>query len=213
MTMTNALGATSASVAFAAKSLRGTVVRTPLLHSSLLDAIVSARLSVPSLRVLVKAECLQQTGAFKFRGATNRLLQLSPSERSSGVVAFSSGNFAQALALASRNEGVKCTIVAPHDAPELKLNRARDYGATVVLSTPDANENREVAASRMAKEFAKENEATLLHPFDDWDVIAGQGTLAMEVYQVKMFFFFSQSSCTWCLTNPPFIPPSTASEG
>ena len=115
----------------AAAALRGRVVRTPLLEAPLLNDLVSRTLNLKNLRVFVKAECLQHTGAFKFRGSTNRLLALSAEEQARGVVAFSSGNFAQALALAAAQLGVPCTVVAPHDAPPLKLERTRAYGAEV----------------------------------------------------------------------------------
>ena len=175
--------ASASTVRAAAIALRNRVVRTPLLQADLLNELVSHRLSTPDLRVLVKAECLQHTGAFKFRGATNRLLHLSEADRANGVVAFSSGNFAQALALAAKNLGIKCTIVAPHDAPKLKLERTRQYLADVLLSTPEEGVNREVAAAAMAEKFAADTGATLLHPFDDWHVISGQGTVAVEAYE------------------------------
>ena len=170
----------------AAARLGTSIVRTPLLEAPSLNRLASARLDKKDLRVLVKAECLQKTGAFKFRGALNRLLEEDMDDaaaRARGVVAFSSGNFAQALALAAATTGTKCTIVSPHDAPPLKLERTRDYGATVVVSTAAPGVNREVAASGMAAAFAEEHGAKLLHPFDDWPVIAGQGTLALEIFE------------------------------
>lgn len=170
-------------VACAYAAISPHVVRTPLLQASTLNKLISERLSTPNLSVYVKAESLQHTGAFKFRGAYNRLLHLTPKERAFGVVAFSSGNFSQALALASSKLNIECTIVAPHDAPALKLSRTAAYGAKVLLSTPPAGVNREVAAGGMAKKFSIETGATLLHPFDDYEVMAGQGTLAMEVYE------------------------------
>jgi threonine dehydratase len=170
-------------VAEAAARLAGRVVHTPLLEASTLNRLVGDRLKLKHLRVFVKAENLQHTGAFKFRGATNKLLQLDAAQRDRGVVAFSSGNFAQALALASHNIGVRCTIVSPHDAPPLKLARTRAYGATVVTTTPAAGENREVCAAARAEQIARDTGATLLHPFDDWDVIYGQGSLALEIYE------------------------------
>lgn len=178
-----AMNPNAKSVIKAANAIKGHVVRTPLLETPLLNALVCERLGVKDLRVKVKAECLQHTGAFKFRGSLNRVMQLTEEEREKGVVAFSSGNFAQALALAATRNGVACTIVAPHDAPPLKLSRTEKYGAKVVLSTPAPGENREVAASALAQQFAKETGATLLHPFDDWPVIYGQGTLAAEVFE------------------------------
>ena len=169
----------------AAQRLRAHVVRTPLLEAPLLNELVCKQRGVSGARVLVKAEALQHTGAFKFRGALNRLLadDMDASARARGVVAFSSGNFAQALALASRLTKTKCTIVSPHDAPPLKLERTRAYGAQVLLSTPAEGENREVAAAVMAARFADEHGARLLHPFDDWPVIYGQGSLAVELYE------------------------------
>ena len=169
----------------AAGAIASQVVRTPLLEAASLNAVACERLGRRGLRVLVKAECLQHTGAFKFRGALNRLLQgdMDAAARSAGVVAFSSGNFAQALALAAAATDTKCTIVAPHDAPPLKVERTRRYGADVVLSTPAPGENREVAAAAMAARVARETGAKLLHPFDDWPVIYGQGTLALEVFE------------------------------
>lgn len=134
------------------------------------------------MRVFVKAECLQHTGAFKYRGALHKLLCMGPA-REGGVVAFSSGNFAQALALAARDTGTRCTIVAPHDAPAVKMQRSRQYGAQVVLSTADPDQNREVAAARLAQQLSRRTGAALLHPFDDHEVIYGQGTLAVEAFE------------------------------
>ena len=148
------------------------VVFTPLLETPLLNTLVSRQLN-KQLRVVIKAESLQHTGSFKFRGATNRVRNLTAIQKERGVVAFSSGNFAQALALASTRNGVKCTIVAPHDAPPLKLERTRKYGAEVVLSEPPLDVNREVAASSMAADIAEKSGATLLHPFNDPHVIHG----------------------------------------
>ena len=170
-------------VAEAATRLCGRVVRTPLLEADTLNRLVSDTLKIPRLRVFVKAENLQHTGAFKYRGATNKLLQLSEAAKKKGVVAFSSGNFAQALALASREVGVNCTIVSPHDAPPLKLARTKRYGARVVTTVPENGQNREVCAAAMAERIAADTGATLLHPFDDWDVIYGQGTLGLEVFE------------------------------
>ena len=176
------MSASGDGVGLALQSLEQLVVRTPLLEAPLLNRLVEERLG-KKLRVVFKAECLQHTGAFKFRGATNRIFKLTPEERSKGVVAFSSGNFAQALALAATTNHVKCTIVAPHDAPPLKIERTKLYGAHVMLSTPKPGENREVAASALANTFARETGATLLHPFDDFEVMYGQGTLALEAFQ------------------------------
>ena len=131
----------------------------------------------------MKAECLQHTGSFKYRGALHRLMRLQaddPEAAVRGVVAFSSGNFGQALAAAATSLGVHCTIVSPHDAPPLKLERIEKYGARLRTSTALPNENREVVASALAQQLSVEEGLTLLHPFDDAHVIHGQGTIGME---------------------------------
>ena len=153
----------------AARRLEGTAHRTPVLHSRTLDARVGAR-------VLIKAECMQRTGSFKFRGAYNKISSLSHEERTRGVAAFSSGNHAQAVALAARLHGTSATIVMPEDAPALKLDATRGYGAEVV--TYDRyNEDREAIGTRLAEERG----LVLVRPFDDPLVIAGQGTAALEL--------------------------------
>ena len=117
---------TVADVVDADARLRGWLVETPVLESEAINGRVGAR-------VLFKAECLQHSGSFKIRGALNRLLQLGADERKAGVVAFSSGNHAQAVALAARWLQMRATIVMPADAPKVKLARTRDFGAEVVL--------------------------------------------------------------------------------
>jgi threonine dehydratase len=158
----------------AARRQDGRIVRTPLLESLALNNMTAAR-------ILVKAECLQTAGSFKIRGALNRLLCLRPEQRERGVVAFSSGNFGQGLAAASGMLGVGCTIVMPGDAPVNKQERARSYGATVELSEVIDGVNREITAAELAKQLASERGLTLLHPFEDAEVIAGQGTCALEI--------------------------------
>jgi threonine dehydratase len=155
------------------KTLRGAVRWTPLLHSDYLDSVVGAR-------VFLKAESLQIGGSFKMRGALFRVSCLSEEQRRRGVVAFSSGNFAQALALAGRRAGVPVTIVMPRDAPQRKIELTRRAGATVVL-TDHGERNREEVASERARALAAEHEFALLHPFDDPLVVAGQSTLMREV--------------------------------
>lgn len=150
------------------------VVRTPLLDSPLLDEELNCRL-------LIKAECLQRTGSFKFRGAFNRLSTLDKEAARKGVVAFSSGNFGQALAAAATSLQIPCCIVSPHDAPAVKLDRIEKYGADLVLSTAKPDENREVVASALAQEISDTKRMTLLHPFEDRQVIHGQGTCGMEL--------------------------------
>ena len=147
------------------------VHRTPVMTSRTLDARVGARLSF-------KCETFQKVGAFKARGAYSRLLLLSPEERRRGVVAFSSGNHAQAVALAARTLGIPATIVMPKDAPALKLAATRGYGAEVLLY--DRNEESREA---IARKLVDESCALLVPPFDDDAVIAGQGTLALELME------------------------------
>ena len=166
--MTNVLP-TVADVADAEARLRGWVVETPVLESEVINARVGAR-------VLLKAECLQHTGSFKIRGALNRLLQLSADERAAGVVAFSSGNHAQAVALAARWLKVPATIVMPADAPKVKVERTREHGAEIVLYDRE-REDREAIASGIAERRG----AAIVPPFDHPHIIAGQGTLALEL--------------------------------
>ena len=148
------------------------VHRTPVLTSRTLDERVGAR-------VFFKCEIFQRVGAFKARGAFSRLTLLTPEERSRGVVAFSSGNHAQAVALAARELGVRATIVMPKDAPALKVAATRGYGAEVILYDRLGGESREEIARRIVEEQG----ATLVPPFDDDAVIAGQGTLALELLE------------------------------
>ena len=168
---------TYADVSAAAARLRGRVLRTPLLESLSLNLMTRAR-------ILVKAECLQTGGSFKIRGALHRVLTLSTAERQRGIVAFSSGHFGQGLAAACgqiMDPPVRCTIVMPGDTPHAKQDRARTYGAAVVLSPIVQDVNREVTAAALAESLAKEHGMTLLHPFEDPDVIAGQGSCAVEL--------------------------------
>jgi threonine dehydratase len=160
---------TVADVVDAHVRLRGWLVETPLLESQAINDRVGAR-------VLFKAECLQHSGSFKIRGALNRLLQLSVDERRAGVVAFSSGNHAQAVALAARWLEMPATIVMPADAPKVKLDRTRALGAEVVLYDRE-REDREAIAVRIAEQRG----AALVPPFDHPHIIAGQGSLAFEV--------------------------------
>ncbi|HKR18761.1 MAG TPA: threonine/serine dehydratase [Stellaceae bacterium] len=153
----------------AAQRLRGQIAVTPLLASPMLDARVGRR-------VLVKAENLQRTGSFKFRGALNTLLLLDAAARNHGVVAFSSGNHAQGVAAAAQQLGIPATIVMPADAPAIKTANTRAYGATVV-SYDRHRESREAIAERIAHD----QQAALIPPFDDPRVIAGQATVGLEI--------------------------------
>jgi threonine dehydratase len=130
-------------------------------------------------RIFFKCETFQRVGAFKARGAFSRLTLLTPEERARGVVAFSSGNHAQAVALAARELGIRATIVMPKDAPALKVAATRGYGAEVILYDRLGGESREEIARRIVAEQG----ATLVPPFDDDAVIAGQGTLALELLE------------------------------
>ncbi len=151
--------------------IAGHVHRTPVLTSRQLDALTGARL-------FFKCELFQRVGAFKARGAFSRLTLLTAAERAAGVVAFSSGNHAQAVALAARELGVAATIVMPRDAPATKVAATRGYGARVLLYDR-AEESREEIARRIVEEEG----AVLVPPFDDDRVIAGQGTLGLELLE------------------------------
>ena len=153
----------------AAERIKGIAVRTPLIRNDALDAALGAR-------AFVKAENLQRGGAFKMRGATNAIASLSPEVRARGVIAFSSGNHAIAVATAAKLFGVKATIVMPSDAPRIKLDTTRSLGASVV-TYDRVNESREQIGARISAESG----ASLIKPFDDPNVIAGQGTLGLEI--------------------------------
>ncbi|MCQ1837237.1 threonine ammonia-lyase [Neorhizobium galegae] len=149
--------------------LDGHVRRTPLLSSPFLDDIAGRR-------VFVKPECLQHTGSFKFRGAWSAISALSPDVRAKGVIAFSSGNHAQGVALAARMHGIPSVIIMPSDAPRIKIENTRAYGADVVLYDR-LNEDRDVIGARLSQERG----LTLIKPFDEPLVIAGQGTTGLEI--------------------------------
>jgi len=153
----------------AAERIRGRAVRTPLIEAHAASEATGAR-------VLVKAEILQRTGSFKFRGAMSRLSLLSADERKRGVVAFSSGNHAQAVACAARDIGTSAVIVMPADAPKLKIENTKGYGAEVVLY--DRQKEDRVA---IGKKLATDRGLTLVPPFDDYAVMAGQGTIGLEL--------------------------------
>lgn len=157
----------------AAARLAGVAHRTPVVTSRTLDEQTGAR-------VHAKCENLQRTGSFKFRGAYNRLVQLSPAERRRGVVAYSSGNHAQAVALAARLLGVPATIVMPTDAPASKRAATEGYGARVV-TYDRATESREEVAAQVA---ARLRPAAIVPPYDDPHIMAGQGTAALELLDV-----------------------------
>ena len=153
----------------AARVLAPFAVRTPLLSSPALDERAAAR-------VFLKPEMLQRTGSFKFRGAFNKLSSIPTAARGGGVVAFSSGNHAQGVAYAAQILNMQATIVMPADAPLSKRERTRAYGAEVVLYDRD-REDREA----IARDIADRSGATLVRPYDDPQVIAGQGTVGREI--------------------------------
>jgi threonine dehydratase len=152
----------------AAARLEGFAAKTPLLHSDALDAAVAAR-------VFVKAECLQKTGSFKFRGAYNRISRMSADELTRGVVAFSSGNHAQGVAAAAAMMDTPAVIVMPADAPKAKIEGTRALGGEVVLYDRWTQSREAIAA-----EIGRERGAVVVPAFEDFHVIAGQGTAGLE---------------------------------
>jgi threonine dehydratase len=149
----------------AAARIAGLVERTPLIETE-----------VGGVRAWLKCECLQTGGAFKLRGATNRLLQLSPEERDRGVVAFSSGNHARGVAIAARRLGIPAVIVMPLDAPGVKVEGTRGEGAEIIFYDR-RNESREEIAAKISEETG----ATVVPSFDDPAIVAGQGTVGLEI--------------------------------
>ena len=160
-----------ADIEAAAARIKGVAHRTPVLTSRTLDAQLGAQ-------VFMKAENLQRMGAFKFRGGYNAVNVLTDDERARGVVAFSSGNHAQAVALAAQLHGCRATLVMPHDAPALKVAATRGYGAEVVVY----DRYKEDRAA-IARQLVAERNATLIPPFDHLPVMAGQGTAALELIE------------------------------
>ncbi len=165
------LPVTYADVAAAAARLQGVAHRTPVLTSSTVDDRTQNQ-------VFFKCENFQRAGAFKFRGAYNALAQLSPEQRQGGVLTYSSGNHAQAIALAGKLLGIATTIIMPKDAPTVKQAATRGYGAEVVLY-----DRAEIARESLARELAAERGATIIPPFDHPHVVAGQGTAAKELIE------------------------------
>ena len=151
----------------AAARIEGKVVRTPLIEAQLAGR-----------RIWLKCECLQTGGAFKLRGASNRLLQLDANERARGVVAFSSGNHAQGVAIAASRLGIKAVIVMPSDAPQIKVDGTRANGAEIVFYDRKTEDRVTIAAA-----LAAGTGATIVPAFDDRHVIAGQGTVGLEILE------------------------------
>lgn len=155
--------------------------RTPVLTSRLINEIAGAEL-------YFKCENFQRMGAFKMRGATNAILQLSEAQKKKGVVTHSSGNFAQALALAAKSLGVNAYIVMPSDSPQVKKNAVKDYGAEIIECPPTLQ-----ARESTAKKVEEDKGATFIHPSNDTNVILGQGTACFELLQDQpdLEFIFS----------------------
>ncbi|MCV9999496.1 threonine/serine dehydratase [Pararhizobium sp. YC-54] len=153
----------------AARTLKGVTRVTPLLESELLNKQLGFRL-------LVKAECLQRTGSFKIRGAYVKIASLTDQERSSGVVAFSSGNHAQGVAAAATELGVSSTIVMPDDAPAVKLRNTAEYGAKVITYDRITGDR-----AKIAQDVAEQTGAVLVPPYDDYVLMSGQGTIGIEI--------------------------------
>jgi threonine dehydratase len=153
----------------AAKRIAGKALCTPLLEAPLLNERVGCR-------VLVKAESLQLTGSFKFRGAYNRISQLTRQERDRGVVAYSTGNHAQGVAAAARTAGTGAVIVVPNDIPAIKKRNTQSWGAELAFYERDVEDRVAIATA-----IADERNATIVPPFDDYRIIAGQGTIGLEL--------------------------------
>lgn len=155
----------------AAERLAGKVVRTPVLRSPALDALTGAE-------VWLKAECLQRIGAFKARGALHAVGRMRPETRARGVITYSSGNHAQAVALAARKYGARATIAMPVDAPAVKVAGVRALGAEIVFAGTTSEERRAAALAVQAA-----TGGAIVDPFDDPDIIAGQGTATLELVE------------------------------
>lgn len=170
----------------AAKRLKGHVRETPILSSPFLDAIAGRR-------IWVKPECLQHTGSFKFRGAWSAISALDEDIRQRGVIAYSSGNHAQGVAMAAAKHGIASVIVMPSDAPHLKIENTRALGGEVVLYDR-ANESRE----EIGETIAAERGLTLIRPYDEPQVIAGQGTTGLEIARQAAELGVSQADVLVC---------------
>ena len=155
----------------AAERIRGVAHRTPTLTSSTADAMAGAQL-------FFKCENFQRMGAFKFRGAYNAIARFTPEQRAAGVLTYSSGNHAQAIALSARLTGIRAAIIMPHDAPALKVQATKGYGGEVIVYDRYQEDREEIG-----RRLARERGMTLIPPYDHPDVIAGQGTAAKELFE------------------------------
>jgi threonine dehydratase len=165
------LPVTYAQIEAAAKRLQNQAHITPVFTSTTVDRLTKAQ-------VFFKCENFQRTGSFKFRGAYNALSQLSAAQKQQGVITYSSGNHAQAIALAGKLLNIPTTIVMPRNAPEVKLAATRGYGAEIILYQPS-----ETIREELAKKLARERNLTIIPPYDHQEIIAGQGTVAKELIE------------------------------
>ncbi len=169
MAVSSQVAVTIADIEAASELLAGFAVRTPLIESTALNERVGGR-------ILLKAETLQRTGSFKFRGAYNKISSLDQEARSRGILAWSSGNHAQGVAAAAGLLGAPATIVMPKDAPAIKIDNTRNFGAEVILYDRYTESREEIGAA-----IADERGLTLVKPYDDLSIIAGQGTVGLEI--------------------------------
>ena len=176
-----------ANIEAAASRLSGKAVITPLLENPFINKIAGRR-------VLVKAECLQRTGSFKFRGAWSAISAIDEETRKRGVLAFSSGNHAQGIALAAQIAGIPAVVVMPNDAPALKIENTKKLGAEVVLYDRPGGEDRE----KIGIELAEQRGLTLIKPYDNADVMAGQGTCGLEIARQAEALGISQADVLVC---------------
>ena len=161
------------------------IYQTPVLSSKRINKALNAEITF-------KAECLQETGSFKLRGASSAISTLSKEEKSRGVVAFSSGNHAQGIAYASRKLGTSAKIVMPSDAPKIKIRKTQEYGAEIIFYDRNKDNREDIGSS-----IAEEEDRKLIKPFDDLNVIYGQGTAALEVMnEVDTKFDMSVVCCS-----------------
>ncbi|TNE37053.1 MAG: threonine/serine dehydratase [Alphaproteobacteria bacterium] len=160
---------TVADIEAAAQRIAGQAIRTPLLYAHALSAQLDRH-------IWIKPEMLQRTGSFKFRGAFNKLSQIPQAKKPNGVVAWSSGNHAQGVAAAARILGIPATIVMPKDAPKIKIKGTRSQGADIIFFDRYTEDREEIG-----REFAARNSATIVPSYDDPDIIAGQGTIGLEI--------------------------------
>jgi len=176
-----------ASVEAAAKRLKGHAVVTPLLENPFINEMAGRR-------VLVKAECLQRTGSFKFRGAWSAISAINEDTRKRGVLAFSSGNHAQGIALAAKIADIPAIVVMPNDAPALKIENTKALGAEVILYDRPGGEDRE----KLGIELAQQRGLTLIKPYDNAEVMAGQGTCGLEIAEQAAALGISQADVLVC---------------